>query len=121
MLLGDLLSKSQRNDLFQAIEQAGARVTEFELKVRLLGAQDGSAWASLDHQVSGSYFAVLPSGETFSIHGWLTDGDKAPAAQRRKKERQAYHNFKLALWGGASAFTVNPGHESGLARATFLS
>ena len=99
MLLEDFLSKSQRNDLFRAIEEAGVPVTEFELKVRLLDGRDGSAWASLDHQASESYFAILPSGKTFSIHGRLTDGGKVPDAQRRNKDEEAYRNFKLALWG----------------------
>jgi hypothetical protein len=98
-LLEDLLSKPQRNDLFRAIEQAGVPVTEFELKVSLLGSQDGPARASIDHQASKSYFAILSSGKTFSIHGRLTDGAKAPDAQRRNKDEEAYRNFKRALWG----------------------
>jgi hypothetical protein len=99
LLLEELLSKSQRNDLFQTIEQTGVPVTEFDLKVSLLGSQDGSAWASLEHQPSESYFAILPSGKTFSVLGRLRDGEKVPDAQRRSRDEEAYRNFKLALWG----------------------
>lgn len=113
ILLEDFLSKFQRNDLFRAIEQSGVPVTEFELKVRLLGSGDGAAWASLDHKASESYFAVLPSGDTFSIHGWLMDGGKVPDRQRREKERQAYRNFQLALWGVRAHSLVFPGMNLG--------
>ena len=110
-LLEDLLSKSQRNDLFRAIELSGAPVTEFELKVRLLDGHYGPAQASLDHQASESYFAILPSGKTFSILGRLTDAGKARDAQRYERDEEAYHNFNLALWGVQAHSLVIPGTD----------
>jgi hypothetical protein len=112
-LLEDLLSKSQRNDLFRAIELSGAPVTEFELTVRLLDGRYGPAQASLDHQASESYFAILPSGKTFSILGRLTDGGKAPGTQRYEADEEAYHNFNLALWGVRAHSLVIPGMNVG--------
>jgi hypothetical protein len=76
----DLLSKSQRNDLFSAVWH-GAPVAEFDLKVGYLrsgkAAKNDTACVYIDHQASKSQFVITPRPNyRFSISGQLDDGEK---------------------------------------------
>jgi hypothetical protein len=77
--LEDVLSKSQRNDLFASIAKSGTPVTEFDLRVSRVQAKDEEKGIAvvIDHRYSKSYFGIFPhSAGTFEIFGRLDDGEK---------------------------------------------
>ncbi len=80
----DVLQKSQRNDLFRAIEQSGVPLAEFELRASTVNGQEVNPCIVIDHRHSQSYFAVepLPKGY-FGIFGRLDDGEKLSSDTQR--------------------------------------
>ena len=56
----DVLQKSQRNDLFCAIEKSGIPVTEFKLMGAKLVGAGKRVCVLIDHRRSLSYFGLEP-------------------------------------------------------------
>jgi hypothetical protein len=107
--LEDVLSKSQRNDLFVAVETSGVPVTEFNLKTCWVSEGDEThdkplrVGVMLAHRDSESYFGVLPHpNRAFEIFGLLDDCEKLDTPNDRGAKFRAALKPSKTIYRGWS-------------------